>query len=150
MLGCIGKYIDACLYLQTYGYWEKSIWLAKLTLTEKDYIYIVDKWANHLERTSNSSLMMASMVYLHIGSFYKACQALIKAQRGDMAYLLYKGLKEFGINIFESQDDEHLQFEELCISYVNLLLQSGNKKAATTYFNYATSKTPKDNNPIKS
>ncbi|XP_065316331.1 WD repeat-containing protein 11-like isoform X3 [Gordionus sp. m RMFG-2023] len=99
MLGCIGKYIDACLYLQTYGYWEKSIWLAKLTLTEKDYIYIVDKWANHLERTSNSSLMMASMVYLHIGSFYKACQALIKAQRGDMAYLLYKGLKEFAPTI---------------------------------------------------
>ena len=48
LLCLIDKQQDACRYLQTYGEWYYSVWLAKATLPEKEYSDVLSKWAEHL------------------------------------------------------------------------------------------------------
>ena len=48
LLCLIDKQQDACRYLQTYGEWHRSVWLAKATLQEKEAADVFSKWAEHL------------------------------------------------------------------------------------------------------
>ena len=48
LLCLIDKGQDACRYLQTYGEWQHSVWLAKSTLDEKDVSEVFSRWADHL------------------------------------------------------------------------------------------------------
>ncbi len=48
LLCLIDKGQDACRYLQTYGEWHHSVWLAKSTLDERDVGEVFSRWADHL------------------------------------------------------------------------------------------------------
>ena len=48
LLCLIDKGQDACRYLQTYGEWQHSVWLAKSTLDERDASEVFSRWADHL------------------------------------------------------------------------------------------------------
>ena len=48
LLCLIDKGQDACRYLQTYGEWQHSVWLAKSTLDERDVSEVFSRWADHL------------------------------------------------------------------------------------------------------
>lgn len=48
LLCLIDKGQDACRYLQTYGEWQHSVWLAKSTLDERDAGEVFSRWADHL------------------------------------------------------------------------------------------------------
>jgi WD repeat-containing protein 11 len=48
LLCMVGFVLDACRYLQDNNQWEKATWLAKLRLTNSDYIDVVNKWCDHL------------------------------------------------------------------------------------------------------
>ena len=48
LLCLIEKQQDACRYLQTYGEWYYSVWLAKATLQERSYADVFSKWAEQL------------------------------------------------------------------------------------------------------
>lgn len=48
LLCLIDKGQDACRYLQTYGEWHHSVWLAKSTLDERDVAEVFSRWADHL------------------------------------------------------------------------------------------------------
>lgn len=44
----IGKAGDACRYLQSYGQWQQSVWLAKCALPVAESVDILRRWAQHL------------------------------------------------------------------------------------------------------
>ena len=48
LLCLIDKGQDACRYLQTYGEWYHSVWLAKSTLDERDVSEVFSRWSDHL------------------------------------------------------------------------------------------------------
>lgn len=48
LLCLIDKGLDACRYLQTYGEWQQSVWLAKATLSERDCSEVFTRWVDHL------------------------------------------------------------------------------------------------------
>ncbi len=48
LLCLIDKQQDACRYLQTYGEWYHSVWLAKATLRERDCNDVFSKWVEYL------------------------------------------------------------------------------------------------------
>lgn len=47
----IDKGQDAARYMQTYGEWYQSVWLAKSTLSEKDCSEVFLRWVDHLTST---------------------------------------------------------------------------------------------------
>lgn len=52
LLALIDKGLDACRYLQTYGNWYKSVWLAKSTLNEREAKEVLMRWAENLASSS--------------------------------------------------------------------------------------------------
>lgn len=52
LLSLIDKGLDSCRYLQTYGKWYYSVWLAKSTLNEKETKEVYLRWVDHLTSTS--------------------------------------------------------------------------------------------------
>ena len=48
LLCLIDKGQDASRYLQTYGEWYHSVWLAKATLNEKDCTDVLLRWTDYL------------------------------------------------------------------------------------------------------
>ena len=48
LLCLIDKGQDACRYLQTYGEWYHSVWLAKSTLDERDVSEVYLRWSDNL------------------------------------------------------------------------------------------------------
>lgn len=53
LLCLIGKAGDACRYLQSYGQWLASVWLAKCALPVSETVDILRRWAHHLVTTGN-------------------------------------------------------------------------------------------------
>jgi hypothetical protein len=48
LLCLIGKGLDACRYLISYGLWEAAVWLAKSVLPTAETHEVMRKWADHL------------------------------------------------------------------------------------------------------
>jgi hypothetical protein len=48
LLCLIGKGLDACRYLISYGLWEAAVWLAKSVLPIAEMHEVIRKWADHL------------------------------------------------------------------------------------------------------
>jgi len=48
LLCLIGKGLDACRYLISYGLWEAAVWLAKSVLPIAEMHEVMRKWADHL------------------------------------------------------------------------------------------------------
>ena len=52
LLCLIEKGVDACRYMQSYGEWTKSVWLARSILNEKEAAEVLSRWADHLASSS--------------------------------------------------------------------------------------------------
>ena len=65
LLCLIDKGLDACRYLQTYGEWYNSVWLAKSTLNEKDDSEVLQRWAEHLTSTSVNQKVHCDYYYIN-------------------------------------------------------------------------------------
>ena len=48
LLCLIGKGLDACRYLISYGLWEAAVWLAKSVLPLSEMHEVMRKWSDHL------------------------------------------------------------------------------------------------------
>lgn len=77
LLCLIDKGQDACRYLQTYGEWYHSVWLAKSTLNEKDSSEILSRWAEDL---------------ISIGVNQKVCLLFVISRSFNMAHLFDLGI----------------------------------------------------------
>ena len=53
LLCVIGKAVDACRYLQSYGHWDHSVWLAKCVLPPSEASDLLKRWAHHLIHSGN-------------------------------------------------------------------------------------------------
>ncbi len=102
LLCLIDKSQDSCRYLQTYGEWFHSVWLAKVTLGEKDCNEVFSRWAEHLASSGVSQKVridgvekrnyclhnnnnyvflaqnLALLVYLSLGKFIKVIEMLYR------------------------------------------------------------------------
>ena len=89
LLCLIDKGQDACRYLQTYGEWHHSVWLAKSTLDEKDVSEVFSRWADHL-----TSVGVNQKVNDYIGCCEKSCY-LYRSFEQSKALLVMLSLGKF-------------------------------------------------------
>lgn len=69
LLCLIDKGQDSCRYLQTYGEWYHSVWLAKVTQKERDCNETFARWAEHLASSGVSQKVGLELVISNIMYF---------------------------------------------------------------------------------
>ncbi|XP_071448701.1 WD repeat-containing protein 11-like [Hetaerina americana] len=96
LLCLIGKGMDACRYLISYGLWTDAVWLARAVLPPiPDARDVLCKWADHLWSSGNKS--KALLVHLSLGHFERVVELLLTLGLVIRAYLLVEACKEFSI-----------------------------------------------------
>ena len=69
LLCLIDKGQDACRYLQTYGEWYHSVWLAKSTLDEKEVSEAFSRWADHLSSVGINQKVVIILFCVALGMY---------------------------------------------------------------------------------
>ncbi|KAK7074520.1 WD repeat-containing protein 11 [Halocaridina rubra] len=86
LLCLIGKAGDACRYLQSYGHWESSVWLAKCALPVADAVDILKRWAFHLISMGNKDQGVCAL--LSVGAVSGSIEQLVQQHYHQRAALL--------------------------------------------------------------
>ncbi|CAL4100716.1 unnamed protein product, partial [Meganyctiphanes norvegica] len=86
LLCLIGKAADACQYLQSYGFWESSVWLAKCALQPSQSQEILKRWAQHLISIGQNDYGVSALV--SVGSIVGAIEQLVAQHYHQRAALL--------------------------------------------------------------
>ncbi|EDV20115.1 uncharacterized protein TRIADDRAFT_10380, partial [Trichoplax adhaerens] len=93
LLCLIGKNVDACRYLQTYGEWDKAAWLAKATLSSNECFDMYRQWIDSLLNSTQED--QAILVALSLCDFTKVLELLYSLRLFDRAILFLEACTEF-------------------------------------------------------
>ncbi|XP_075222794.1 WD repeat-containing protein 11-like [Lycorma delicatula] len=93
LLCLIGKGLDGCRYLISYGLWDSAVWLGKSILPPNESVEVMRKWAEHLHKTGNKNLEVLLMMSL--GLFERALELLLMEGQDDQAGLLLLSYLEY-------------------------------------------------------
>uniref|UniRef100_A0A914VYZ2 Uncharacterized protein n=1 Tax=Plectus sambesii TaxID=2011161 RepID=A0A914VYZ2_9BILA len=94
LLFLIGKGLDACRYLQSYGFWERSACLAKMALTPEECEEVLKKWAEHLSGPQVGQKTLALLVQIGLRQWDKVLELLVVLRQAGTAALLLEALRE--------------------------------------------------------
>uniref|UniRef100_A0A1B6I9I5 WD repeat-containing protein 11 n=1 Tax=Homalodisca liturata TaxID=320908 RepID=A0A1B6I9I5_9HEMI len=92
LLCLIGKGLDGCRYLSSYGLWESAVWLAKSTLPPLETLEVLRKWAEHLIGLGEKE--MATLVLLSQGQASRVLELLLTHGQVVRAGLLLLALRD--------------------------------------------------------
>lgn len=96
LLSMIGKGLDACRYLQSFGHWEQSSWLARVALSKTAFHEVLGKWIDALQGPQMAKKTAAVLLMVTCEQWERVVDALIGwKQLGMTVQLLdYAGVKE--------------------------------------------------------
>ncbi|CAL8142832.1 unnamed protein product [Orchesella dallaii] len=86
LLCLLGKHSEACKYIESSNEWHKAILLCKTTLSEKNSEETLSRYAQYL--VSKKCVVQAALVYIYIGKYERAAEALFGARLRHLSYLL--------------------------------------------------------------
>ncbi|ESP00415.1 hypothetical protein LOTGIDRAFT_140712, partial [Lottia gigantea] len=138
LLCLIDKSLDACRYLQTYGAWDKSVWLAKATLDHHERSELLKRYADHLCSTQVNLKSKAVLVLLSLGQFYKVIEMLYGMRCFDRAVCFIESCQQF--NLLNKTEETGSLLEAVYLEYARFLTNLGHRKAAEYYCRLAGSK----------
>uniref|UniRef100_A0A5S6QSA6 WD repeat-containing protein 11 n=1 Tax=Trichuris muris TaxID=70415 RepID=A0A5S6QSA6_TRIMR len=125
LLRSIDKSLDACRYLQSFGFWEESVWLAKVTLDSEACTGVLLKWADHLGSTEACQKSLALLVLLSLAQWPKVLEVLLTMKQIPTAASFVEALRAYPdaapLNSIPSTlitvvDSENLFYYKLCDS----------------------------------
>ncbi|KRX49066.1 WD repeat-containing protein 11 [Trichinella murrelli] len=90
LLCLIDKQMDACRYLQSFGYWEQSVWLAKVALDDQRCAEVMLKWTEHL---SSSDLTLSLLVLAFLRQWDAVVRMLLDIGQTTVAWLLVQAVQ---------------------------------------------------------
>jgi len=131
LLCLVDKGTDACRYLQTYGAWDLSTWIAKVRLNERDCTDVMSRYCEHLTSSMNRK-MEAILILLSFGQFVKVMELLFKLGQVDRATLLLESCIEFGLLSLNDDVNRNL-FENILLDYARLQIKLKNETAVEYY-----------------
>jgi len=141
MLCLTGKGLDACRYLQTYGHWQDSLWLAKSTLSDIETMDVLKRYVDHLCSPNINLKSYAILMLLSMEHFSKALELMLSMRQYDRAACFAEALMEFGLWEFPDEQSPDVESKDVDVSlmqtafleYGRLLLTVGNIKGARHY-----------------
>lgn len=87
LLALIDKGLDACRYMQTYGQWYMSVWLAKSTLNEREAKEVIMRWGEHL--ASSTVNQKVNFIYLFIYFTYLFLVFFLKEKGSSSLFITW-------------------------------------------------------------
>ncbi|OQR67106.1 WD repeat-containing protein 11-like [Tropilaelaps mercedesae] len=133
LLCVINKALDACRYLQSGGQWDKSVWLAKCSLSHVEQCDVVCKWAEHLSLVATNQRSRAALTLLSVGEVGRCVQLLAANQMLERAMLLADAADEAGLQIEWDRIKEEYRPAGLRLKYARYLHSVGNSEAALSF-----------------
>ncbi|XP_064464638.1 WD repeat-containing protein 11-like [Ornithodoros turicata] len=130
LLCLIGKGLDACRYLQLAGQWERSIWLAKSTLSYEESQEVIRKWADYLALPHVNQKTKAALALLTIEHYTKCLELLHSSRMVERAAHLLEACLEFGVVDADNSND---LFSKIWLNYARYLHSIGNRPQALHY-----------------
>ncbi|KAM6956507.1 WD repeat-containing protein 11 [Aplochiton taeniatus] len=106
LLCLIDKAADACRYLQTYGEWNRAVWLAKVRLNPGESSDVLKRWAEHLCSSQVNQKSKAILVLLSLGCFHKVGEMLHSVRYFDRAALFIEACLKYGV--MEANDSTNI------------------------------------------
>ncbi|KAK9508466.1 hypothetical protein O3M35_006019 [Rhynocoris fuscipes] len=97
LLCLIGKGLDGCRYLVSYGMWESAVWLAKSVLPPAETLEVMIKYADQL--VSKGDRFAAILILISQCQFEKALEMLYNQHQVLIASLLLMSCQHFDIDI---------------------------------------------------
>ncbi|KAK3553820.1 hypothetical protein QTP70_012214 [Hemibagrus guttatus] len=97
LLCLIDKAADACRYLQTYGEWNRAVWLAKVRLNPTEAAEVLKRWAEYLCSAQVNQKSKAILVLLSLGCFQKVGEMLHSMRYFDRAALFIEACLKYGM-----------------------------------------------------
>ena len=145
LLCLIDKVADACSYLQSYGHWDASLWLAKCRLDNRtrnngdrcqEFDKIVQKYCDTC--VTRGMKKKALLVQMSNADYVAVLDTLVKARMIDLAARFLEVLLEKKL----LPDTSHVFVitEEIYLAYARHLFDLGNKKGSFFYCDKADEK----------
>ncbi|KAL1122656.1 hypothetical protein AAG570_002983 [Ranatra chinensis] len=97
LLCLIGKGLDACRYLVSYGMWEPAVWLAKSILPPNETLEVMKKFCDHL--VSIGERFGAIMVLISQCQFEKALEMLYSQHQYLTGALFLMACQHYKIDV---------------------------------------------------
>ncbi|XP_065883318.1 WD repeat-containing protein 11-like isoform X2 [Dysidea avara] len=135
LLCLIDKGLDACRYLQAYGYWETAAWLAKSSLSDRDCADVFIRWADHLVSPAVNQRLKALLVLLSIGHFKRVIETLHNMRYISLAALFSEACLQFGM--LQADQPQNLLLETVFGEYARYLHSIGFSRAMRHYCSMA-------------
>ncbi|GLH00339.1 Uncharacterized protein GBIM_06748 [Gryllus bimaculatus] len=126
LLCLIGKGLDACRYLISYGLWESAVWLAKSVLPLAEMHEVMRKWCEYLWAGGHKN--KAILVTLSMGQFDRTLELLGMQRLHGQAGLLLQACKEFGV--FPKSSTSELLANAVKLDFAKHLFSLGSHQAA--------------------
>ncbi|XP_022662655.1 WD repeat-containing protein 11-like isoform X3 [Varroa destructor] len=133
LLCVINKALDACRYLQSNAQWDKSVWLAKCSLSRVEQCDVVCKWAEHLSLVATNQRTKAAVALLSVAEVGRCIQLLAANQMLERAMLLADAAEEAGLQIEWDKIKEEYRPAALRLKYARYLHAIGNSEAALSF-----------------
>ncbi|XP_073998789.1 WD repeat-containing protein 11-like isoform X2 [Rhodnius prolixus] len=97
LLCLIGKGLDGCRYLVSYGMWESAVWLAKSVLAPAETLEVMIKYADQL--VAKGDRFAAILILISQSQFEKALEMLHNQHQVLIASLLLMSCQHYEVNI---------------------------------------------------
>ncbi|GAB6023246.1 WD repeat-containing protein 11 [Chamberlinius hualienensis] len=135
LLCLINKGIDACRYLQSYGKWEKAMWLAKCTLSSIECLEVARRWADHLISPQVDQKAKGVHLMLSFRQFSKVLEMLFHFNYVERAAVFAEICDDLQL----LSDDEFTKqlLKDVYLKYGRHLKTEGNNGLAKHYANKA-------------
>ena len=137
LLCLINKVSDACKYLQSYGEWDASLWLAKCRLADgEEFVKATEKWCEFYE--SRQQRKRALLVRLAMKDYVGVLDSLLAGKMVALAAMFLEWCQSEKV----LPDSSHVMVltEEINLAYARRLFDCGNSKAAFYYCDKADEK----------
>ncbi|KAK4470603.1 hypothetical protein MN116_006141 [Schistosoma mekongi] len=135
LLCLIGLQVDACRYLESFDQWDRSIWLAKCTLSNEEHDKVMRRWASYLASPKVNRRDLAVFIYVYLEDHNAVLKLLSNLNQYQLAVRYLEACYELGV--LKSTKETESFYESIFMEFGSFLTKLGHHDAAMYYCNLA-------------
>ncbi|KAH8871459.1 WD repeat-containing protein 11 [Schistosoma japonicum] len=97
LLCLIGLQVDACRYLESFDQWDRSVWLAKCTLSNEEHDKVMRRWASYLASPQVNRRDLALFIYVYLEDHNAVLKLLFNLSQYQLAVRYLEACYELGV-----------------------------------------------------
>lgn len=137
LLCMIGKYADACRYLESFGEWNTAVWLAKCTLPPQETVDILLRWSTYLATPQVNQKSQSVLILLSLREHQKVLEMLYGMRQFQLAARYLEVCEKHSLVDMETMTSLSNAIYLECARH---MMSLGNKESAIYYCDRAGEK----------